>query len=79
MSLDTIAGSDWLQEFATATGVDVAHWVVRPWGDNVRFEELPDEESADRLAAFLRQRYAVTAHVYTPLEHGYEVAVLPIA
>ncbi len=77
--LDPNMGKVWLQEFATATGLDVSKWVVKPWGYNIRFEELPDQESAERLVAFLKARYPVLPHVYFPLGHGYEVPVLRIS
>jgi hypothetical protein len=77
--LDPATGQAWLQDFATVTGLDVSKWVVKPWGDNIRFEELPDKETAERLASFLRAKYPVQPHVYPPIGHGYEVPVMRIA
>lgn len=77
--LDPSIGQEWLRDFATATGVDVSKWTVKPWGDSIRFEELPDKEIAERLASFLRAKYPVSPHVYPPVGHGYEVPVIRIS
>lgn len=76
IKLDVATGLAWLQAFVEKTHVVTANWFVEKLDDTFRYQGLPDEVTARKLARFLAAQYRVEAHVYEPMGSRWQVVVM---
>lgn len=74
--LDVATGVIWLQAFADKFHIDTAKWSVQRLDDTFRYQGLPDEAIAEKLADFIASRFRVQTHVYEPMGSRWEVVVM---
>ena len=74
--LDAATGLAWLAAFAERFHLGTAKWSIDRIEDTFKYQGLPDQAIAEKLADFLASKYRVQAHVYEPMGSGWQVMVL---